>query len=159
MDQQKRTILSGVMFGYLILLLHVLLMIGLGILVIVIKGIYDFRWVILVLGMLLIGASGYYCYRYFRDHKRRLQDLMNDPALQDRTLEISLLGGMAAVRLGHRDERVRLVEPDADSTVKQLEAPRAGAAAELAELNRMLEDGLITRDEFLELKKEILRTK
>lgn len=159
MDQQKRSIFSGVMFGYLVLLLHVLLMIGLGILVIVIKGIYDFRWVIFLLGMLLIGASAYYFYRYFKEHKRKLQDLMNDPALQDRTLEISLLGGMASVRLGHRDDRVQLVEPDVEQAPKQLEAPESGIVTRLAELNRMFEDGRITREEFLELKKEIFQEK
>ncbi|MCK4503468.1 MAG: SHOCT domain-containing protein [Desulfuromonadales bacterium] len=37
-----------------------------------------------------------------------------------------------------------------------LDAPRSEQIKELSELNRMLADGLITRDEFLQLKHEII---
>ena len=81
---------------------------------------------------------------------------MADPAFNDRTLEISLMGGMATLKLGHRDDNLKLVQPDDKAPVKQLEAPKSAQLKELSELTRMLEDELITREEFLVLKKNIL---
>jgi hypothetical protein len=40
-DEQNKNFFSGVVLAYLVLLLHILLMVGLGITVVVIKGIYD----------------------------------------------------------------------------------------------------------------------
>ncbi|MCK5825393.1 MAG: SHOCT domain-containing protein [Desulfuromusa sp.] len=154
--EQNKSVFNGVMLGYLVLVLHILLMIGLGVTVVVIKGIYDFRWLIIIAGIALIGGSGYYFYQYFREHKQRLYDLMSDPALNDRTLEISLMGGMATVRLGHKDDSIRLIETDSDNQIKQLEGPKSIQLKELSELSRMVDEGLITREEFLQLKKEIL---
>ena len=130
-------------------------MVGLGITVVVIKGIYDFRWLILLVGIAIIGGSGYYFYRYFKEHKQKLHDLMSDPAFNDRTLEISLMGGMATVRLGHKDDNLKLIQAD-ETEVKQLEQPKSVQLKELTELTRMLDDELITREEFLQLKKEII---
>ena len=154
-DEQNKNFFSGVVLAYLVLLLHILLMVGLGITVIVIKGIYDFRWLILLAGIAIIGGSGYYFYRYFKEHKQKLHDLMSDPAFNDRTLEISLMGGMATVRLGHKDDNIKLIQAD-ETEVKQLEQPKSVQMKELTELTRMLDDELITREEFLQLKKEIL---
>jgi len=155
-DEQNKGLFNGVMIGYIVLLLHILLMVGLGVTVIVIKGIYDFRWLILLAGIALIGGSGYYFYRYFQEHKQRINDLMSDPAFNDRTFEISLMGGMATLKLGHKDDGIRLIGADSDNQIKQLEGPKSIQLKELSELSRMVDDGLITREEFLQLKKEIL---
>jgi len=154
-DEQNKNFFSGVVLAYLVLLLHILLMVGLGITVVVIKGIYDFRWLILLAGIAIIGGSGYYFYRYFKEHKQKLHDLMSDPAFNDRTLEISLMGGMATVRLGHKDDNIKLIQAD-ETEVKQLEQPKSVQIKELTELTRMLDDELSTREEFLKLKKEII---
>ena len=153
-NEQNKSIFSGVMIGYIVLVLHILLMVGLGVAVVLIKGIYDFRWLIFIAGIALIAGSGYYFYRRMKESNRKISDLMTDPALANRTLEISLLGGMATVKLGHKDENIQLIA--AEEQPKQLAAPQSVQIKELSELNKMLEDGLITRDEFLTLKKEII---
>ncbi|WP_321365543.1 SHOCT domain-containing protein [uncultured Desulfuromusa sp.] len=155
-DEQNKSIFNGVIFGYLVLLLHVLLIIGLGITVVVIKGIYDFRWLIILAGLTLIGASAYYFYHYFKAHKQKLNDLMSNPAFNDRTLEISLMGGMATMKLGHKDDNIQLIEASNEPEVKQLESADSNQIEELTKLNRMLDDGLITREEFLRLKQQII---
>ncbi len=155
-NEQNKSFFSGVALGYLVLVLHILLMVGLGATVVLIKGIYDFRWLIFIAGIVLLGGSAYYFYRYFQEHKQRIKDMMADPAFSDRTLEISLMGGMATVKLGHRDDGLKLIQADDGAEIKQLEAPKSTQLKELAELNRMLEDGLITREEFLKLKKDII---
>ena len=155
-DEQNKSVFSGVMLGYMVLVMHLLLMIGLGITVVLIKGIYDFRWLIFIAGIALIGWSGHYFYRRFKDSNRKLSDFMSDPALQNRTLEISLLGGMATVKLGHKDESIQLIAADDENQVKQLESAQSVQVKELSELNKMLDQGLITREEFLRLKKQVL---
>ncbi|MEA3362249.1 MAG: hypothetical protein U9Q61_03145 [Thermodesulfobacteriota bacterium] len=155
-EEQNKSIFSGVMVAYLVLILHILLMVGLGITVVLIKGIYDFRWLILIAGIVLIGGSGYYFYHYFQVHRQKISDLMSDPAFNDRTFEISLMGGMATLKLGHKDDSLKLIAAEDDSQIKQLESPKSAQIKELSELTRMLDDELITREEFLRLKKEIL---
>ena len=155
-SEQNRTIFSGVMLGYLVLLLHVLLMILLGATVVIIKGVYDFRWLILSLGLLLLGGSAYYFYRRFQADKQRIKDLMNDPSLQNRSFEISLMGGLASVKLGHRNDDLQLIE-NRGAEIKQLEAPQSTEVGELTKLSQMLSDGLITRDEFEKLKQSLLQ--
>jgi len=154
-DGQQSGVFSGVMTGYLILLVHILLIIALGITVILLKGLYDIRWLVVVVGLCLIAGSGYYFYLRIKNSNRRLLDLVNDPALKGKTVEISLLGGMATFRLGDRDRQPTLIN-DQDNEPKQLEGPRANQLTDLTELKEMLDDGLITREEFLKLKDKII---
>ncbi len=154
-NEQNKGIFNGVFLGYLVLLLHLLLILGLAAAVVLIKGIYDFRWFILAGGLVLVGVSGYLIYRRLKESNRKISDLMNDPTLRDRTLEISLFGGMASVKLGHRDNHPRLIEVNETNEIRLLEAP-SSPVKELSQLAKMLEDDLITREEFNRLKKEVV---
>lgn len=154
-DEQNKGLFNGIFLGYLVLLLHVLLILGLAAAVVLIKGIYDFRWFILIGGLILVGGSGYLIYRRLKESNRKISDLMNDPTLRDRTLEISLFGGMASVKLGHRDNQPKLIEVNEIHEIRQLEAP-SSPVKELSQLAKMLEDDLLTREEFDRLKKEIV---
>ena len=153
---QDKGILNGVFIAYMVLLLHVLLIIGIGFAVVLLKGMYDLRWVIITVTLVLIGGSAYFVIRRIKDLKRSLTETMNDPALRERTLEISLFGGMASMRVGHRDDNIRLIEAD-HTPVHQLESPATLQLRELEKLAKMLEDDLITREEFTRLKQEIVR--
>lgn len=155
-DEQNKSVFSGVMLGYLVLVLHILLMVGLGATVVLIKGIYDFRWIIFIAGIAMLIASAYYFYTKFKEHKQKIVDLMSDPAFRDKTLEISLMGGMASIKLGNSNDNLQLIHAEGENEVKLLAAPKSALIKELSELNRMLDDGLITRDEFIQLKHEII---
>jgi hypothetical protein len=157
-EEQNRSMFSSVVVIALIILFHVALIVGLISSVILFKGIYDLRWWILGIGLLLFIASGYYFYRRAKAGKRRLRDIMKDPAFQNRSVEISLMGGMATLRVGHQDhqQQPRMIDVDPDGEIKQLPAPSSHQIAELTELNRMLEQGLITKEEFMRLKQDIL---
>lgn len=154
-NDQDKGIFNGVFLGYFVLLLHVLLILGLGVAVVFLKGIYEFRWLIFFAGLALLGGSAYLFYRRLQAGNHKISALMNNPALRDRTLEISLLGGIASVKLGHKDEHIKLIETES-SSVRQLESPAAIQLRELEHLARMLEEQLITREEFVRFKKEIV---
>lgn len=153
--QPKAGIINGLLLGYFILLLHVLLILGLGIAVVLLKGIYDYRWLILIVGLALIGGSAYLLYRRLKQGNRTIRDMLNNPALRDRTLEVSIFGGMAAFRLGHRDEQPRVIGSDEASAVRQLEAVPS-QISELGQLAKMFEDKLVDREEFERLKKRLI---
>ncbi len=157
-EEQNRSMFSSVVVIALILLFHVVLIVGLISSVILFKGIYDLRWWILGVGLLLISTSCWLFYRRAKAGKQRLRDILNDPAFQNRNVEISLMGGMATLRVGHQDshQQPRLITIDSDSEIKQLPPPSSHQIGELTELNRMLEQGLITKEEFLRLKQDIL---
>jgi hypothetical protein len=154
-NEQNKGIFNGVFLGYFVLLLHVILIVGLGVAVVLIKGIYDFRWFIFAAGTVLVVGSGYLFYRRLKESNRSLREAMNDPALRDRTLEISLFGGMASVKLGHTSDQPQLLDASPTNEIRQLEAPRSHVQ-ELSELAKMLDENLITREEFERLKKEIV---
>jgi hypothetical protein len=60
------------------------------------------------------------------------------------------------MRLGHKDDGVRLIQEANETEVKQLESPQSSQMTRLSELTKMLDDELITREEFLKLKKDII---
>lgn len=157
--ESTRSMFSSVLVIALILALHVALIIGLITSVILFKGIYDLRWWILAAGLLLICISAYIFQRRVKAGKRRLRDIIKDPAFDNRSLEISLFGGMATLRVGHQDNRhnqPRMIDVSPANELKQLPSPSSPQIGELTELKRMLEQGLITKEEFLRLKKDII---
>lgn len=154
-SEQSKGIFSGVFFGYFVLVLHLLLIIGLAVTVVLLKGIYDFWWLILFGGLLLIGGSGYLLWQRLKASNRTISDLLNNPALHDRTLEVSLLGGLASVKIGHRDDSLKLIQPDTGSQ-QLLSPPQTSHAEEIGRLTRLLDEKLITREEFQQLKQELL---
>jgi len=154
-NSPNKGILNGVFLGYLVLLLHILLILGLAVIVVLIKGIYDFRWLIFFAGIALVIGSGYFFYQRLKQSNRSLRETLNDPTLRDRTLEISLFGGMAAVKLGHKDQPIQLIDATETQEFRQLQAP-ASQVNELGQLVKMLDDELITREEFQQLKQKIV---
>ncbi|WP_161947624.1 SHOCT domain-containing protein [Malonomonas rubra] len=149
---------SGMFVAYAVLLLHLLLIVGLGAGVVLIKGIFDFRWYILGGGTLLLCISAILFFRYLKASNKSLKEAMNDPALRDKTLEISFLGGMASVRVGHNPQmqnQPQLIDVHEVQEIKQLAAPRT-QVEELSDLAKMLENDLITREEFERMKKDIV---
>ena len=157
-NDQPKLIFSGVFTGYLILILHLLLIVVLTMTVVFLKSIYDIRWLLLPVGLILIAASAWYFYRRIKSSNRKLMDMINDPALQGRSVEVSLLGGMATFKLGNDSEapsHPRLVDAHGND-IKQLERPQQNQVASLTELKTLLDAELITKEEFLKLKKDTI---
>ena len=115
------------------------------------------RWIILAVGLVLIALSGYIFYRKFEASKQALKDMMNDPALRDRTLEISLFGGMASMKVGHKDQPLQLVDVTDGQGILQLEEKPRSQVDELSRLAKLLDDDLITKDEFQQMKQKIVQ--
>jgi LPXTG-motif cell wall-anchored protein len=154
-------ILKGIFAGYLILVLHALLMLLVALLVVFLRGVVEYMLWIFLGGLTLIGLSGYVFYRRIKKGSGTLGSVLNDPAFRDRPMEISFLGGLASVKLGQPGQSgdsgaPRAIEAHSIDPIPQLEDDQATRRRELARLVLMLEKNLITQQEYDRLKQDLL---
>jgi len=150
-------LMKSVMMAYLILVLHVVLLMGLGVLVFFFRGIIHYMPWIVLFGAAAILASGYWFYRRMKAEGRSLRDTLNSPLFRNKTVEVSLLGGLAQFRVGHSNGPPLLGGGRSDNT-RQLEWSGESQVQELTELARLLQNGLITPDEYEQAKQKIFRS-
>jgi hypothetical protein len=146
----------SVMMAYMVLVLHVLLIAGLGLLVIFFRGIVHYMLWIFLFGTAALLGSGYWFYRRMKAEGQTLREMLNTPLFRNKTVEVSLLGGMAAFRIGHSDDKSRL-GPGTSESPRQLDWSGASQVQDLAELARLLESGLITSEEFHKAKQKLFK--
>jgi hypothetical protein len=151
-------VFKSVLIASFILTLHILLIAIIATLVLFFRGVVNYILWILIGGLGLIILSGLYFIRRLRAEGRSLRDALNNPMFNGRSVEVSLLGGAATVRLG-KPSRLLPLDSDAAINMPRLESPDAAhhrEVAELAELARLLEKDLITIDEFNKAKQLLL---
>ena len=152
-------LVKSVLLAYLILALHVLLIAGLAILVLFFRGVVNYMLWILIGGIALVAFSLFYFFKRMRAEGRSLREMLKNPIFRGRSVEVSLLGGMATVKLGQPTGQLPALESDAAIDIPQLEDPEAARnreISELSELARLLEKDLITVDEFNKAKRRLL---
>jgi len=151
-------LVRSVLLAYFILALHVLLIAGVAILVLFFRGVVSYMLWIFLGGIALIGISAFFLIRRMRAQGRSLGEMLRNPMFNGRSVEVSLLGGMATVKLGQQS-KPPAIEHDVSIDIPRLEDPdvsRSRDVSELAELARMLEKDLITVDEFNRAKRHLL---
>ena len=158
--QQKNEdgIFKGVMIACFIVIFHVFLIAGVGLLVIFFRGIINYMLWIFLGGSALIIASVYLFYRRIKKEGMTLRETLNSPMFHGRAVEVSLLGGLASVKVGGGSGGVPLLENNSSPQYLQLEDPASVRLRELTELANLLEKNLITLDEYNEFKQQILKT-
>ncbi len=147
---------KSVMLAYLILLLHVALIALLGMLVLFFRGMLHYMLIIFLAGTLLIVASAYRFYRKMKAQGKTVGEMLRSPLLEGKNVEISFLGGLASLRVGNPEYSQPLLGPGPQRY--QLEDPATIRLRELNELVRLLEQKLITLDEYNQAKKQIFKS-
>lgn len=148
---------KSVLMAYFILLLHILLVAGLVLLVIFFRGIINYMLWIFIAGSIAVLASGYHFYKRMKEDGKTLRDILSSPRLSGRTVEVNILGGLASFKIG-RPHNVPLLNDDsARPNQKQLEDPDTVRTKELTELVRLLQNDLITLEEYNKAKRQILK--
>jgi hypothetical protein len=142
---------KGIAAAYVILLLHLVLIAGLGLVVIFLTGVARYVFWIMLGGMLLIGFSAYWFFRKLRRQGKTLGEVLRSPSLHGREVEVSLLGGIATMRLGRSNARQTLPSSPVGQQ-PQLEGPMTQNIREIHALADLLEKNLITREEFEQAK-------
>lgn len=150
----KTGLLGGVMIAYFILLLHVALIALIGLVVVFLGGIAGYLFWVIAGGIVLIAGSAFWFYRRMKKQGRQLRDTLNSNAFQGRPVEVSLLDGLVAFRVGGRLSNQTLIE--ASTQPLKLEAPEGNALQKLSELARLYDQGLISREEFEQYKQTLM---
>jgi len=144
---------KSIVLAYTILILHLILLAGLGLLVIFFGGLVRYLFWVFICGFVLVGASAYWFYRRLRQQGRSLSEALKAPIFQGRALEISFLGGMAALKLGPPKQQKQLETNIVDESML-LEDSETIRVRDLAALAQLLEKNLITQEEFLSAKQK-----
>jgi len=152
-------LVRSVLTAYIILALHVVLIAALGLLVLFFRGFVHYMLWIFMGGAALLGFSGYLVYLRMKAEGKTLREVLNTPAFRGRSVEISLLGGLASLKLGNPENGLDALEDMRDEPPpRQLEAPESSRIRELGELARLLEKDLITLEEYQIAKGRLFNT-
>lgn len=158
MQKKKETtaVVSSLFLASSVLIFHVVLLAAMGILVIFFSGIVNYLFWIFLGSCALIGGGAYFFFRYMKkDGGRVLYQLMSLPEMQGKNLEIKLLGGLASMKIADDGDKTLAIDVDHQSVSHQLEDPGTVRLRELTELARLMENKLITPEEFDQAKKTL----
>jgi len=151
----ESSIAKNIFVGYFVLILHVLLLVMLGLFIVFFRGMVVYMPWILGGGLTLLVLSGVWFYRRIKKGQTTLRDTINSTVPKNRPVEISLLGGLASMRLGSTTggaENYTAQQP------LQLEDSETSRLRSLDRLMEMYNKGLISKEEFALLKQDVLHS-
>jgi hypothetical protein len=156
--EKEESHLKSVLMAYLILVLHVVLITGLVLLVIFFRGIINYMIWIFIAGTAAIVASAYHFYKRIKMEGKTLRDIFNSRRFGGRTVEVNLLGGLASLKISGSSNNPVALDTASSGQFKQLEDPNVIHNREFSELVRLLENDLITLDEYNKFKEQIFKS-
>ncbi len=138
---------QGILMAYGILLFHVAMIGGVGILVLLFSGILNyFAWILAGGGIILTG-SGYLIIRSLRKDGNMLFNILSRPEFKGKDIEIKMLGGLLTFKAVSPDSKEDALRRDQERT--RLAGPEKVTPAEDPErLARQLECGDISFSEY-----------
>jgi len=160
----REGLFKSIFTAYFILLLHVFLLAGVGVSVVLFKGVYHYLPYILAgLGILVLLVA-WVVYRRIRENSIHIRDVLATPEFQDRTVEIRLLGGLASFKIKAKENNNLLLDHSSDqpfSGTRLIENSVSNsvdrAEHKILELNTLYEKELITREEFKAARQNIIQ--
>ena len=156
-EDKKNSLFSGVMAGYLIILAHLLLIIILATAVIFIQTLAEYIEYVLAGGLLIIFGSAVFFYRVLKQNGKQIIDTLKNPAFHGQNIEISLLGGLASVSIKNPEKNHQLILDNQAPTIQALpELCSLSPQNELIRLADLHDRGLLSKEEFMKLKDDIL---
>ena len=156
-SKQNDGIFKSVLMAYSVLVLHVLLIAGLGLLVLFFRGVIQYMIWIFLGGTAAVIISGYRFYNRMKQEGKTLREMVNSPLFHGRAVEVSILGGMASFKIG-KDSNPLALPDTTRRTSNLLEDPASARIRELSELVRLLESDLITLEEFNSVKRQLFHS-
>lgn len=154
--KESNGLMKSIFAAHLILVLHVLLIAGLGCLILFFRGIVQYMLWIMIIGSIAIFVLGYLIRRKMIREGKQLRDMLALPAFRGRTIEVSILGGMASLRLENSDPshgNDHLALPDSTGHLIDTNSYKLRELTELADL---LSKNLITQEEFNRFKTKLI---
>jgi hypothetical protein len=146
---------KSVMLAYMILGMHLLLVAAIFLLIIFLRGVVSYMLWIFIAGAVAILASAFYFFRKMRAQGKNLRETLRSPMFDGRPVELSLLGGLASIKIGHTT-RESIAIDHTPHPMPRLEDPATLRVRELTELAGLLEKNLLTLDEYNQEKQKLL---
>lgn len=155
-EQQETGVSRQIWMAYAVLGLHAVLLVGIGFLVLLLKGVATYwPWLLGGAALLLLG-SGWWLVRKIKQSRKDLQAILAKASEFDRPVEIQFLGGVASLRVGQPgNSGQQVLEGPQAQQPPLLEDQHSQQLQHLEELSRMLERGLIDEQEFAYWKKRL----
>lgn len=154
--RDKDGLFKSIFTAYFILLLHVFLLAGVGLTVVLFKGVYHYLpWIMAGIGILVLSIAWIF-YRRMRKSSTQLRDILSVPEFRDRTVEVRLLGGLASFTVKARENPALLSDHD-PGQARLIETSVVRTERKMLELNTLYEKNLISREEFEKAKQDLLQ--
>jgi len=159
--KDKDGLFKNIFVAYFILLLHVFLLAGVGLTVVLFKGVYHYLpWIMAGIAILVLGIA-WIIYRRMRTTSSSLSEVLGAPEFQDRAVEVRLLGGLASFEIKAKQQPSGpLLEQAEDSlypNAKLIESAVDQTERKMLQLNTLYEKNLISREEFEAAREKIIQ--
>ncbi len=160
-NKNRDGVFKSILLAHVILFLHLVLFAALGLLVAFLNGVMQNMLWIFLGAMATVALSGYLFYRRLKREGKSLGELLRSPVFEGRSVEVSLLGGVATLKLDQTSAPKAIEAGPMGNPVepRQLEDPQIARIREINTLAQLLEKELITLDEFIAAKERLLPTK
>ena len=149
---------NSVLMAYFILVLHVILVAALVLMAIFFRGIINYLIWIFIGGLVAVIASGYHFYKRMKKGKNAIGEILDASRFDGRSIEVSFLGGLASLKIGETHHNSPAIENHSSGRLRQLEDPESARHKEFSELVRLLENDLITLEEYNKIKEKIFKS-
>ncbi len=157
--QDKDGLYKSIFTAYGILLLHILLLGGAGLIVVLLKGVYFYLpWILAGVGLTVLGL-GFVLYRRMVQRSNDIRHFLSMPELTGKTVEIKLLGGLASFKLSPEHTGPPRLDKSSDPLSGNLLTEKAEEDTErkMLKLTTLYEKDLITLEEFETAKARLLQ--
>ncbi len=157
--KDKDGIFKSIFTAYLILFGHIFLLAGIGLLVVLFKGFYQYLpWIMSGIALWILFMTWFF-YRQMKEKSSTIKDLLSFPEFRDRTVEVKLLGGLATFTMKAKDEKH--MHTDHDSVINYsdktlLTDATSETEQKIMQLTVLYEKNLLTKDEFERKKQDII---
>ena len=153
--KESSGLLKSIFAAHLILVLHVMLIAGLGCLILFFRGVVQYMLWIMIIGSAAIFLIGYLLRKKMIQEGRQLRDMLSLPAFSGRTIEVSIFGGMASLRLENSNQSGYVNQQLPDQSGHLLDS-ESYQLRELSDLVDLLNKNLITLEEYHKFKTKLM---
>ncbi len=152
----KNGLFKSIFTAYLILLLHVVLLAGIGVTIILFKGLYQYLpWVMGGIALLVMVIAGL-LYQRMKNNSAQIKEILSMPQFQDRTVEIKLLGGIASFKITPETNQHTLIDNNYSNTLL-IENDINKTEQQILKLTTLFKKDIITKEEFDKAKQDIIQ--
>ncbi len=156
---EKEGLFRSLFTAHVIVLLHILILAGIGLSVVLFRGVYLYLpWIMGGVGILVL-LTAWFFYRQIRSGSSDISKVLARPEFQDRNVEVKLMGGLASFKMSGPNGNAVSIDHQLDQPQSQvlLEQKTKKTEDTLYTLKALYEKELITKEDFERAKQELIQ--